>query len=177
MTVLMFTMVQVVPKLSSRLSSVQLMAGGVGLALAGMTWLSRLGASTQYFPQIALPMMLLGSGIGTALIPLTAASIEGVDQRDAGAASGLVNVAQQIGAAIGLAVMVTIFGAATRSASNESALHALAHGVSSALTGSAVFLAAAFTVIVLLVRRRPTPEVVLAEPEPVLEYVSSDAAA
>ena len=92
------------------------MAGGVGLAFAGMAWLSRLGPSTQYFPQIALPMMLLGSGIGTALIPLTAASIEGVDQRDAGAASGLVNVAQQIGAAIGLAVMVTIFGAATRSA-------------------------------------------------------------
>ncbi len=176
MTVLMFTMVQVVPKLSRRLSSVQLMAGGVGLALAGMTWLSRLGASTQYFPQIALPMMLLGTGIGTALIPLTAASIDGVDQRDAGAASGLVNVAQQIGAAIGLAVMVTIFGAATRSAANQSAQHALAHGVSSALTGSAVFLAAAFTVIVLLVRRRRTPEVVLAEPEPVLEYVTSDAA-
>ena len=88
MTALMFTMVQVVPKLGRRLCNVQLMAGGVGLAFAGMTWLSRLGGSTQYFPQIALPMVLLGTGIGIALIPLTAASIDGVNERDAGAASG-----------------------------------------------------------------------------------------
>ncbi len=181
MTLLMFTMVQVVPRLGRRFSHVQLMAGGVGLALAGMTWLSRLDASTQYFPQIALPMMLLGTGIGTAIIPLTAASIEGVDQRDAGAASGLVNVAQQIGSAVGLAVMVTIFGAASRSGAPQPAGRALAHGVSSALIGSAAFLAAAFTVIVVLVRRRPTPPVTLPEAqpaaEPVVEYVTSDAAA
>jgi EmrB/QacA subfamily drug resistance transporter len=184
MTALMFTMVQVVPKLGARFSSIQLMAGGVGLAVTGMTWLSRLGAQTQYFPQIALPMVLLGSGIGIALIPLTAASIEGVDQRDAGAASGLVNVAQQIGAAIGLAVMVTIFGAASRSAARHplanaqaSAQRNLSHAVGSALTGSAVFLAVAFTVIVLLVRRRSTPPVAIAEPEPAFEYAISDAAA
>ncbi|HEX4428892.1 MAG TPA: MFS transporter [Frankiaceae bacterium] len=177
MTALMFTMVQVVPKLSRRFSNIQLMAGGVGLAVTGMTWLSRLGAQTQYFPQIALPMVLLGSGIGIALIPLTAASIEGVDQRDAGAASGLVNVAQQIGAAIGLAVMVTIFGAASRSGSHTSPQRNLAHSVASALTGSAVFLAVAFTVIVLLVRRRPNPPVALPESEQVLEYATSDAAA
>ncbi len=180
MTLLMFTMVQVVPKLSRRLTNIQLMAGGVGLAFAGMAWLSLLGPSTQYFPQIALPMMLLGTGIGTAIIPLTAASIEGVDQRDAGAASGLVNVAQQIGSAVGLAVMVTIFGAASRSGGQQAAGHALAHGVSSALTGSAVFLAAAFTVIVVLVRHRPAPPVALPEPEPepeaVLVYATGDAA-
>ncbi|HEX4016644.1 MAG TPA: MFS transporter [Frankiaceae bacterium] len=186
MTVLMFTMVQVVPKLSIRLSNIQLMAGGVGLAVTGMTWLSRLDAHTQYFPQIALPMMLLGSGIGVALIPLTAASIDGVSERDAGAASGLVNVAQQIGASVGLAVMVTIFGAASRSSARHpladvtaqtSAQHGLAHAVGSALTGSSVFLAVAFTVIVVLVRRRPNPPVALAEPEAVLDYATSDAAA
>jgi EmrB/QacA subfamily drug resistance transporter len=185
MTALMFIMVQVVPKLSRRFSNVQLMAGGVGLAFTGMAWLSRLGQQTQYFPQIALPMMLLGTGIGVALIPLTAASIEGVSERDAGAASGLVNVAQQIGAAIGLAVMITIFGAASRSAARHplagatpqtSAQHDLAHAVASALTGSAAFLAVAFTVIVLLVRRRPTQPVAIAETETVMEYATRDAA-
>jgi EmrB/QacA subfamily drug resistance transporter len=177
MTVLMFTMVQVVPKLSRRLSNLQLMAGGVGLALAGMVWLSQLSSATEYFPQIALPMVLLGTGIGMAIIPLTAASIEGVEPQDAGAASGLVNVAQQMGSAVGLAVMVTIFGAASRPSAGQPAQDALAHGVSSALTGSAAFLLAAFTVIVVLVRRRPSPPVVLPETEPAVEYVTSDVAA
>ena len=49
--------------------------------------------------------------------------------------------------------------------------------MSSALTGSAAFLAAALTVILLLVRRRPAAPVMLTEPEPALEYATSDAAA
>jgi hypothetical protein len=122
-------------------------------------------------------MVLLGTGIGMAIIPLTAASIEGVEPQDAGAASGLVNVAQQMGSAVGLAVMVTIFGAASRPSAGQPAQDALAHGVSSALTGSAAFLLAAFTVIVVLVRRRPSPPVVLPETEPAVEYVTSDVAA
>jgi Na+/phosphate symporter len=169
-------MVQVVPKLSRRFNGAQLMAGGVALALAGMTWLSQLDPSTQYFPQIALPMMLLGTGIGTAIIPLTAASIEGVEPRDAGAASGLVNVAQQMGSAVGLAVMVTIFGAATRTTNHQQPQQVLAHGVSSALTGSAAFLLAALAVILVLIRRRPAEPVALPEAEPAMEYATIDAA-
>jgi EmrB/QacA subfamily drug resistance transporter len=176
MTLLMFTMVQVVPKLSRRFNGAQLMAGGVALALAGMAWLSQLDPSTQYFPQIALPMMLLGTGIGTAIIPLTAASIEGVEPRDAGAASGLVNVAQQMGSAVGLAVMVTIFGAATRTTNHQQPQQVLAHGVSSALTGSAAFLLAALSVILVLIRRRRAEPVALPEAEPVMEYATIDAA-
>ena len=67
----------------------------------GMAWLSRITVSTQYFPGIVLPMVLLGTGIGIAFIPLTTVSIDGVAPEDAGAASGLVNVAQQMGAASG----------------------------------------------------------------------------
>ena len=86
-------------------------------------------------------------------------------------------MAQQLGGSLGLAILVTIFGSATRSAAHTSPQQDLAHGVGSALTGSAVFLAAAFTVIVLLVRRRPTPPVALAEPEAAVEYATIDAAA
>ena len=57
-------------------------------------------------------MMLLGLGIGTAFTPMTSFGIAGVEPRDAGAASGLVNVSQQMGGSVGLGVLVTVFAAA-----------------------------------------------------------------
>ncbi len=63
--------------------------------------------------------MLFGTGNGLAFVPLTTASLAGVAPEDAGAASGLVNVMQQVGGSLGLAVLVTVFGEASR--------HSLAH--------------------------------------------------
>ena len=88
MTVAMFGMVQVVPRIAPRVGNTRLMIAGLIVALIGMAWLSRISIDTQYFPQIALPMMLLGVGAGVAMIPLTGAGIAGVAPRDAGAASG-----------------------------------------------------------------------------------------
>ena len=76
-------------------------------------------------------MALLGIGIGTALIPLTGLGIRGVAAEDAGAASGLINVSQQIGASLGLSILVTRFAAAAHDA-GDAALK-LAHGVAAAL--------------------------------------------
>ena len=60
-------------------------------------------------------MALLGIGIGAALVPLTTAGIAGVAADDAGAASGLVNVAQQLGGSLGLGILITVFAAASGS--------------------------------------------------------------
>ena len=121
-----------------------LLTGGLSLALAGMAWLSQLSADTPYFPGLAIPMLLLGIGMGAAFTPLTAAGSRGVAQRDAGAASGLVNVAHQLGGSLGLGVLVTVFAGAGGD---------LVHGVSEAITGSAVFLALALAVVVFVMRR------------------------
>ena len=61
---------------------------------------------------IALPMVLIGIGQGASLAPLTASGIIGVTKEDAGAASGLVNVAHQLGGSLGLGILVTVFAAA-----------------------------------------------------------------
>ena len=170
MTLVMFAMVQIVPKFSARISQAQLIAAGVLIALIGMAWLSRLNVGTQYFPQIALPMVLLGAGIGIAFIPLTAVSIAGVEPRDAGAASGLVNVAQQLGGSLGLAILVTVFGAGSRSAARhpvahaQEAVHELAHGVSTALMGSTAFLATALVLTLVFVRRSTLKPVTALKP-------------
>jgi EmrB/QacA subfamily drug resistance transporter len=163
MTVVMFAMVQVVPRLVPRVGTARLLAAGVLVALVAMAWLSRISAGTQYFPQIALPLVLLGLGVGIAMIPLTSRGIAGVEPSDSGAASGLVNVFHQVGGALGLAILVTVFTTASRGAAHHTlavgstgsqAGQVLAHGVAAALTGSTVFLALALVVVVAMVPRR-----------------------
>jgi EmrB/QacA subfamily drug resistance transporter len=149
MTLLVFTMVQVVPRIAPRVGNTRLLTGGLLLALVGMVWLSRIGDGTPYFPQIALPLLLLGIGMGAALTPLTSAGIAGVAPEDAGAASGVVNTAHQLGGALGISVLVTVFTAA---GGGQNA-HELADGVASALAGSVVFLAAALLVVVAVIAR------------------------
>ncbi len=163
LTLVMFSMAYVSPRIPSRFSSGTLITGGAVIGLIGMAWLSRLSAATQFFPNLVLPMVLLGIGIGICFIRLTGVSVAGVVPSQEGAASGLVNVAQQVGGSLGVAVMVTLFGAASSytaahhppgtSPARQAQLE-LAHGTSAALTGSTAFVAASLVVIVLMVRTR-----------------------
>jgi MFS family permease len=155
-----------VPRLSARWGDARLLVTGVSVALGGMTWLSRLDETTPFFPHIALPLVLLGLGMGAALAPLTAAGIAGVAPADAGAASGVVNAAQQLGVSLGVSVLVTVAAttggttagdpAATGPALTDAARAHLAHSVATALTGSAVLLALGLAVVAAAVRR-PRP--------------------
>ncbi len=151
MTIVMFAMSRVVPSLVLRFGSTPVLISGLAIALAGIAWLSRLSGGTPYFPHIALPLAILGLGMGIAYAPLTTAGIAGVAARDAGAASGLVNVSQQLGGSLGLGILITVFAAADRG--GLSPRDGLAHAVSMALTGSAVLLALALAVAVALLRR------------------------
>jgi predicted MFS family arabinose efflux permease len=151
MTLVMFSMVQVVPRLVQRYGNTQLLMAGVSLAAIGMTWLSRIDADTPFLPGIAVPLAMLGLGIGAALAPLTAAGIAGVEASDAGAASGVVNASQQLGLSLGLSVLVTVFAGAGGDTANGAG--ELAHAVSVALTGSATLLTLALAVIVFVVAR------------------------
>jgi EmrB/QacA subfamily drug resistance transporter len=152
MTLVMFSMVRVVPRLIERIGGAALLTAGVTVDALGMMWLSRIGVETPFFPGIAVPLVMMGLGMGGALAPLTSAGIAGVEPGDAGAASGLVNAAQQLGGSLGLSVLVTVFAGAG-SAANR---HELTDGVAAALTGSAVLLTIALAIVVLVVGRRPS---------------------
>jgi MFS family permease len=155
MTAVMFAMGRVVPSLVRRFGDAPVLIAGLTIAVLGLGWLSRLSAGTGYFPHIAVPLAILGIGIGIAFTPLTTAAIAGVAARDAGAASGLLNVSQQVGGSLGLGILITLFAAA-ESGSTSSARQELAHAVSVSLTGSVVFLALALAVVVALIRRPAT---------------------
>ncbi|WP_326886458.1 MFS transporter [Actinocrinis sp.] len=147
MTVVLFSTTRIVPRLAHRFGDTRLLISGLVLALAGMVWTSRISAGTQYFPQLAVPMLLLGLGMGIAFIPLTSQGIAGVAQEDSGAASGLVNAFHQVGGSLGIAVLITVFGTASRHADKTQPTNAFAHAVAESLTGSSVFLALALAVV------------------------------
>jgi EmrB/QacA subfamily drug resistance transporter len=142
-TLTIFAMVKVVPRLLGRIGPELTLLGGLVLALAGLLWLSRITTTTDYWTGVALPMLLIGSGMGLAFTPLTQAAIAGVDHHDAGAASGLVNVFQQLGSTIGIGLLVTVFAAA----SEGSGAKALAEGVPSTIAVSAALIALALAVV------------------------------
>jgi len=171
-TAVVFGTAQLVPKVVGRFGGTRLLIIGLVTELAGMVWLSRLSADTTYFPSIAIAMLLTG-GLGIAIVALTNRGIAGVAPEDSGAASGLLNVAQQVGASLGLSILTSVFAAAGRHASSHpaagpdakrEAAQTLAHSVSAALTGSAVFLALAIVVALVSHRRQTEPPVT--DPEP-----------
>ena len=149
MTLVNFVVALMVPRLSARLSNGTLLATGTALTLAGMAWLSRIGIDHSYvLVDVALPMVLVGAGQGLAFGPLTNAGIAGVDSADAGAASGLVNTAHQLGMALGLGILVAL---SANAGSNLDGPAAVTDHVGAALTGGTVLLAVALVVVLTVI--------------------------
>ena len=130
-----------------------LIMGGISLTVVALLMSTQLHAGASYL-QIFVSLVLLGTGSGTALVPLTQAGLSGVEPADAGAASGLVNVTQQVGAALGLAVLVTVLSAAAGHAQLKAGAGVpthLVHGLDVTFGIAALFGVAALVMVALLV--------------------------
>ncbi len=95
---------------------------GLGLAAVSLALLARLPVDGHYFWDLFPAFVLGGAGMGFSFVPVTIASLTGVDRSDAGVASGLVNTSRQIGGAIGLATVSTIAATASSSYAHSHAL-------------------------------------------------------
>jgi MFS family permease len=147
--------------LVNRFPAKMLMITGTMCASLGLLVATQLHANTPYLLVLAC-LILLGTGMGISFVSLTTAGLAGVDRADAGAASGLINVMQQLGAALGLAVLVTVFDTVTpsaRSAGLSTAAHAgaaartaLVHGIDVTMAAGAGFALLALALVVLFVR-------------------------
>ena len=152
MTAALFGVSRLAPRLVSRFRPWTLMVTGMLPVVAGMTWLSRIEPGTGYLAGVLGPMVLIGAGMGVVFVPLTMASLSGVRPEDSGAASSMVNVMQQVGGSLGLAVLVT----AASSAMGPAASHAaVVHGMSRAFTLAAVFDVLALLVVLTVMRTAP----------------------
>jgi len=155
MTLVNFAVALAVSRLTHRHGNARVLAAGLTVMVLGMGWLAQVGPDTSYLFGVTLPMALIGAGQGAALSPLTVAGVAGVPAEDAGAASGLLNVAHHLGGSLGLGLLVVVFVAAAGAATDARA--ALAHQIASSLTASAVLLAAALAVVLGWIVRRPAP--------------------
>ena len=171
MTIALFAVSRLAPRLVPRFGPKPLMVAGLLPVVAAMAWLSQISPATSYAAGIFGPMLLLGTGMGVAFVPLTMVSLHGVAAQDAGAAASMVNVMQQVGGALGLAILVTVFGHATRAAAAAVAAHQamavsaappvhqiVTHGMASSFAMAAVFDAVALLLVVLVLQMRQVPQ-------------------
>lgn len=147
-TVANFAAALAVPALARRIGNARLLAAGMLLAALGMAALAQVSPHTPYLLGVALPMVVIGVGQGATLSPLTLYGIAGVAAQDAGAASGLVNVFHQLGSSLGLGVLAVVFAAAAGGGDVQAAL---THRIASAFAASALLLAAAWAVAMVLI--------------------------
>jgi EmrB/QacA subfamily drug resistance transporter len=84
------------------------LVGGLLLAMASLLLLASAGPHASYFPTVFFAFLILGLGAGSSFMPLLTMAMANVPARDAGLASGIVNVSMQVAGAIGLAVLGTI---------------------------------------------------------------------
>ncbi|HLK75398.1 MAG TPA: MFS transporter [Streptosporangiaceae bacterium] len=163
MTAALFGLSRTAPRLMPRLGAKPLMIAGMVPAVISLAWLSRVSPATGYWSGVFGPMVLLGIGMGLVFVPLTTASLAGVAPSDSGAASSMVNVMQQVGGSLGLAVLVAVFGTASRHAQQHplpgltavaEGQHVLAHGIATAFGLAAILDLISLAVIVTLIRAR-----------------------
>ncbi|HWF34115.1 MAG TPA: MFS transporter [Solirubrobacteraceae bacterium] len=103
---------------------------GLLLIAGGLIWYAQLQApGGSYLSDILGPSLLAAFGLGFAFVPVTIAAVTGTEPHEAGLASGLINTSQQVGGALGLAILATVANSRT-----QSLLHGGAHNVSQALT-------------------------------------------
>jgi EmrB/QacA subfamily drug resistance transporter len=161
LTVAVFAMSQLSARyLLARLGAHRLMILGISLSTLGMLGLTQLSETSGYV-SLLIPLVVFGSGNGLAFVPLTTTALDNVGPSDAGAASGLVNVMQQVGGSLGLAVLVTVFGTASTNAAKhpapgqsaaELSRHVFTVAADKAFWTSFVFLVATLLLVIFAIR-------------------------
>jgi EmrB/QacA subfamily drug resistance transporter len=134
-----------------------ILAAGMAAVALGLLWFSRVSVGGGFLTDILGPSLLAAIGLGFGFVTSTIAAVSGVDGHEQGIASGLINTSQQIGGALGLAVLSTI--ATTRThhvmASGGSSLtKALTDGFQSAFLAGAIIAGLGFVATLILIRTR-----------------------
>ncbi|MFF4395561.1 MFS transporter [Streptomyces sp. NPDC001480] len=153
LTLVMFTIVRLVPRLLARFGVRPVLLTGMTLITVASVWLWWLRPDDGYVTGLLGPLLLMGLGVGLSFMPLNATILARIEPREAGAASGLLQTLQWLGGTLGLSVLVTVFGTATRHATGSPAA-LLTHGASRAFGTGALIALAALLVAAFTIRGR-----------------------
>jgi EmrB/QacA subfamily drug resistance transporter len=138
----MITMVMVASgiasQLVSRIGARPLLLAGTAIATGGMFWLSRITENSHYASGLLGPMLVTALGMGLTFVPLSLVALAKVANNDTGVASSLLNTGQQVGGAIGLAILGTVAWSAV-----ANSIHSQAAAAAAAAKHAAVHLSVA----------------------------------
>ncbi|MCZ4123694.1 MFS transporter [Streptomyces sp. H39-S7] len=158
------------------------MVVGAVLAAVGLGWLTMTDVDSSYLGSILGPILVFGAGMGLQFVSLTLMAVSGVEPKDTGAASGILNATQQVGGSLGLSVLVTVFGTASRNEATDQVPQFLSQaspaqrlefrrtgqlpspwgdqvltsGISSAFVAAAIFAVVGALIALLVIQVRPS---------------------
>jgi EmrB/QacA subfamily drug resistance transporter len=167
---------QIASRMVAKTGARPLLVFGSALTGVALLWLSTINADSGYVTLLLPAMVVMAFGLGFIFVPVTLTAVSGVEPRDSGIASAMLNVTQQIGGTIGLAVLVTVFstafrnfladavasagasGAPTAEQLRQLQFNALAHGWSTAFRAAVVFAVIALIAALVGVKSGPQQE-------------------
>jgi EmrB/QacA subfamily drug resistance transporter len=141
-------------QLVTKLGYKPVLAVGLLFIVAGLAWFSRVSVGGGFTTDILGPSLLAAAGLGFAFVTTTIAAVAGVEERESGLASGLINTSQQIGGALGLAVLSSLATSRTSDvlAGGSGPRDALTEGFQIAFLGGAAIAALGFVLTLVLIR-------------------------
>jgi predicted MFS family arabinose efflux permease len=148
-------------QLVTRIGFKPVLIGGLGLITVGLLWFSQVTAGGGYLTDVLGPSLLAGAGLGFAFVSVTIAAMAQTSPGQAGLASGLINTNQQIGGALGLAILASIANTTTASAikgGEHDRLVALTSGFHDAFLWGAGFAIAGAILAAVLISSRDSRE-------------------
>src|SRR5262245_20502894 len=146
--------------LVTRIGFKPVLAAGMLFIAGALVWFSQVSVGGGFLTDILGPSLLAATGLGFGFVTTTIAAVSGVRDQESGLASGLINTSQQVGGALGLAVLATIANTRTdhvmaSAGGDPSALtNALTEGFQAAFLGGAVIAALGFVLTLVLIRGR-----------------------
>jgi EmrB/QacA subfamily drug resistance transporter len=156
--------------LVTRLGFKPVLIAGMGMCAIALVWFSQLPVDGTYVADLLGPMVIAAVGLGFAFVPVTIAAVSNISADDSGLASGLINTSQQVGGALGLAVLGTIASSRTedliRAAPGDPSAvpNALTEGFQLAFLAGAGFAVAGIIATLILVRGEDSRAIVGANP-------------
>jgi EmrB/QacA subfamily drug resistance transporter len=144
-------------QLVTRFGFKPVLASGMAFVAVGLLYWSQVSVGGGFLTDILGPSLLAAVGLGFGFVTSTIAAVSGVEEREQGLASGLINTSQQIGGALGLAVLSTIATSRTddvMAGGGSSLPNALTEGFQAAFLGGAVIAALGVVATLVLIRTR-----------------------
>jgi MFS family permease len=164
-------------RLVTRVGFKPTLIAGLLFVAAGLAWFAQVSSHGSFATDVPGPSLLAAAGLGLSFVTATIAAVTGIQAHEAGLASGLINTAQQVGGALGLAILATVANSRTKellASGQHDPASALTNGFDRAfLVGAGFALVGALLAAVLISSRDSRQHAIAAREEVVAAQAAS----